>query len=85
MEPQRSKWNVFSYYRISSLTIECVLLLCDVFSDYKVFSCYRMCSLTIECVPSQTPLDASRHASSPHRDTRPLTANSPTTSRSRRG
>ena len=45
--------NVFSDYRMCSLTTECVLLpekgehggrLQNVFSDY------RMCSLTIECV-----------------------------------
>jgi len=35
---------VLSYYRMCSLTIECALLLSNVFSYY------RMCSLTIECV-----------------------------------
>ena len=36
--------NVFSCYRMCSLTTEYVLLL------QNVFSYYRMCSLTIECV-----------------------------------
>ena len=36
--------SVFSYYRMCSLTIECVLFL------WNVLSYYRMCSLTIECV-----------------------------------
>ena len=49
-------WNVFSYYRMCSPTIECVLLaplaligkaVCHV---WNVFSYYRMCSPTIECV-----------------------------------
>ena len=34
--------NVFSYYRMCSLTTECVLLL------QNVFSYYRMCSLTTD-------------------------------------
>ena len=50
-------------HRMCSLTIECVLLLWNVFSYYSlsllsisivfqadVFSYYGMCSLTIECV-----------------------------------
>ena len=37
--------NVFSYYRMCSLTPECVLLL------QNVFSYSRMCSFTPECVP----------------------------------
>ena len=37
-------WNVFSYYRMRSLTIECILLL------QNAFSYYRMCSLTTRCV-----------------------------------
>jgi hypothetical protein len=36
--------NVFSFCRMCSLTIECVLFL------QNVFSCYRMCSLSAECV-----------------------------------
>ena len=49
-----------SLYRMCSLTIECVLLLCALLglpwvrrrcvSLQNVFSYYRMCSLTIECV-----------------------------------
>ena len=35
---------MFTYDRMCSLTIECVLL------PYNVFTCDRMCSLTIECV-----------------------------------
>jgi len=48
--------NVFSYYRVCSLAIECgaVQALLDrsvcVLLLQNVFSYYRMCSLTIECV-----------------------------------
>jgi len=38
------KQNVFSYYRMCSLTTECVVLL------QNAFAYYRMCSLTTECV-----------------------------------
>ena len=44
------------YYRMCSLTVECVLLLWNVFSYYRneqqfaSIPYYRMCSLTVECV-----------------------------------
>jgi hypothetical protein len=47
--------NVFSYYRMCSLTTECVLRTCTgeerrEDTRQNVFSYYRMCSLTTECV-----------------------------------
>ena len=48
----RDRQNVFSYYKMCSLTIECVLLLSDgavqVLLGGREID--RMCSLTIECV-----------------------------------